>query len=63
MLVAGFKPSIYIPVELSPDECIKSPLYLAYHQGHFAPLAFYDEFSEGKLIDSADAAASLAGYR
>lgn len=43
---------IYLPLLINPKSCVKSPVVLAYHNHHFAPLAFamnYSTFQNSKV--------------
>jgi len=45
---AGFKPSVYLPLYIPVESCVKAPLYLCYRRGHFAPLVFVEQRDTGK---------------
>ena len=47
--LAGFKPSVYLPLYVPMDSCVKSPLYLCYRRGHFAPLVFLKQLDASEL--------------
>ena len=43
---------IYLPLEISPEDCHKSPLLLTYNAGHFSALVTMQDHSQPEYYDS-----------